>query len=454
MADNICPIPGDADIAGIGVRAAIYAQAFFVACSTACLDFIVQSYAPEGERLRRIYNSRDTGSMVQAAIEYHDARRNEPTPDHASYFVLSKNLERPILMVGFAVMVSAIIQLKNTNGLTPYHTLIVLNISLINSCTGVYLVSSREGFHPVRYGRCWNFRRAEDFLNFIPLAAHSMMLSGFGVYFWMLKQNTLAPFLKYANESAPCRPLTYFWVFGPVDSTSQSLKITSLVFYIVIFPLLGYHLILVLKAAIRSVLYALIYCGCIIVLLVIFFLCILPSVSFLALLINLACLIPHINRRLPGDHPLRHCMANSLMKTFSVFDSLFKHSDMPLTVISGLLAYSSPIIYFVVSTESIVKLNAPYIEPGDREDDWTYGQTLAIFTVSVTIFLTGRDRWRILREERRKWLERKNASDGEAGAVELGNLQEPENAVAAITSEPAPNTDTAPTPPVASTSSV
>ena len=111
--------------------------------------------------------------------------------------------------------------------------------------------------------------------------------------------------------------------------------------------------------------------------------------------------------------------------TISMSDSIEDY--FPPAFTSDLLAYSNPITYLVVSAEYIVKLNAPYFTDRGDESHRTYGQTLAPLTVSVAIFLTGRDWWRILREERRKWLERTKASD-DSGAVELGNFRQPGNA--------------------------
>ncbi|KAF9256468.1 hypothetical protein L218DRAFT_949968 [Marasmius fiardii PR-910] len=329
MAEKICLIPGDSDIAGIGVRAAIYAQALLGAFSSTCLNFVLQTYTEEGVNLH--HHMALSNSSFATQLRFRKRNPLVTTAQyHSSHVGLARNLERSILLIGFATIISAIIQLGNTNGLTPYHTLIVLN-----------LISGREGFR-----------------------LHTMLFIGFGIYFWIIQSARLGPFLKYIKESAPsCQPVTYYWIFGPVDITNQALKTGSLVFYFV-FAVLGKHLQLS---------------------------------TFLA---------------------VSHTRMMSLFN-FTTRNLLSPH----LGFITEFLGHSSPIIYLIISTELTVKLNTPNIS--GSENEWSYGQTLALSTAAILILLTGREWWEILKEERGKSLERKN----NAQAVELDNLPHPESAV-------------------------
>ena len=63
----------------------------------------------------------------------------------ASYISLSKSLGRSLFMVGFAITLSSVIEfITSSVGLTPYHTFIVLNMSLINNWGGFCLLVPRR----------------------------------------------------------------------------------------------------------------------------------------------------------------------------------------------------------------------------------------------------------------------------------------------------------------------
>ncbi|KAF9259313.1 hypothetical protein L218DRAFT_1003980 [Marasmius fiardii PR-910] len=392
MTNNICPIPGDADIAGIGVRAAVYVQACLAACSTACLDIILLNYTQAGEEFQRNRTP-------------HIA---SPEHDHSSYIRLAKSLERSIFTVGFLIIITAVIQLFNTNGLTPYHTLIILNISLINNWAGVLLLSRRGGL-------TW-FRTRTDILNTLPCVAHTTLLCGFALHFWF-KQGA---FLSYTEESAPCQPLTYYWVFGPVDSTSQPLKKWSLMFYMVtMVPFVGFYLHYFLFGIIGLMI---VYAILMVIILPTLIICAkLPEIS-LKLLMGFALRIPKVNHSVPPDHHLRQSWSSL---GSSIIDNLI--ATMKLHSIHNLVsiwtALATPIIYLIISTESIVKLNVPYVSVS--ENKWSYGQTLAISTMSVFVLLSGWEWWKIMKEARRSWLVRKSQTE----ACELQNLVTPQNTV-------------------------
>ncbi|KAF9256466.1 hypothetical protein L218DRAFT_949965 [Marasmius fiardii PR-910] len=299
------------------------------------------------------------------------------TQNHASYDALAKNLERSIFMVGFAVIISAIIQLTNADGLTPYHALVVLNISLLNTWTGVLLVQSRGGFVD---GKRW---KREHILDRVPCIAHTLLLCGFGLYFWVEQATTKENFLRYTKNSTSCRALTYYWVFGSIECTEKALMIASTLFYI-LFPIFGIHLQLLLHhtagivlVTVSRITAALLW---------------LPFSLLLDVLIFiLALIMPQIRRFLSPDHYLRGGSSWRWinLSTAGQIGLIYHFLDHPTYRIPHYLAHAGPIVYLIVSTESMIKVNSPNVLNG--EDKWTYGQTLAVFTASVTFMLSGRE---------------------------------------------------------------
>ncbi|KAF8062283.1 hypothetical protein FPV67DRAFT_1507868 [Lyophyllum atratum] len=279
---RICQIPGNSDIAGIGVRASVYIQACLAGLNLIyMLHTRVYNDVPREDDIELapatpgVADPGSTTTLDAPNIDVADATIiSRPTsqplsitpasvatknldPDmedgkafqafvHANeeYINMIKGLERTLFMVGFAVILSAILEAKSDNGLTPYHALIILNISQINNWAGFLLLIVRGGFRPSdREGWASHFLVTRDSLvSSIPCMIHALTMSGLGLYFW----SDLTPFLGYSidlkNPEQNCRPLTYFWLFGAIDVSNNALRISSLVFYAIsAIPVIGLY---------------------------------------------------------------------------------------------------------------------------------------------------------------------------------------------------------------------
>ncbi|KAG7087709.1 hypothetical protein E1B28_013656 [Marasmius oreades] len=434
MGERICSIPGNADIAG--VRASVYIQACLAALNTAFMMNTV-GYGEDDDQEEASQNVKtDTVTTNPPAVDRPQSPKEHPFPNflrnRSLYIGVVKNLERSIFMVGFAVIISAIIEMRTSpSGLTPYHALIVLNISLINNWAGLLILMGRGGFR-MSGRRGWKgmlvVTRA-SILDSFWCIVHSTLFCAFGLYFW----GTQSAFLGYLSEqSDPCQPLIYYWVFGPVAYTNRALKVASLVFYsISVLPVAGlYFQVFVPSIILLTFIFVfavLPVAGIIGMVLATIFYCIIQP--FFNLLIRPIFRIPLMRRFLDLVAPTFVRVwdyLRTLSRTLSAFTTslVLGPAYAPIVMFIAALAPISPIIYTIVSTESIVKLNRPNVLPG--ENVWTYGQTLALFTAAVACVLYGYEWWKTLKEER-MWLERKgDAETGGSGSPAMQSHSERE----------------------------
>ncbi|KAJ8075304.1 hypothetical protein PM082_019640 [Marasmius tenuissimus] len=409
MTDTICSIPSNPDIAGIGVRASVYAQA--------CLALFI-SILTEYKFFRSL------GPFKKA--EKPPPRSG---PIKSSYIRIIQNLEQSIFMVGLATIISAIIESVTSDGLTPYHSLIVLNMSFINTEVGWLLV-------------WWRFYIIEDkFLSykkwFWPLL-HSALFGAFGIYFWA-RQSASVDNDMDPNTGDRCQPLTLFWVFRPVSTTNFTLKIISLIFYaLTTIPVVGiaFHSLITSIAALATCL----------VLFCVFEIWIVVSVVVMVVAMVAAVVITMIIAGVIGFFyriifiPARYimlCVVDRipwLRESLDYISTSFSGVHQPLSIrwphwaasascaqvgceqvlvvflsffISIFLA--TPIVYTIMSTEYIVRSNSPNVT--ERENDWTYGQTLALLMALMAIFQNLQEWWHVLKEERKI----QKLGDAEAG---------------------------------------
>ncbi|KAF9256196.1 hypothetical protein L218DRAFT_237223 [Marasmius fiardii PR-910] len=419
MEGKICLIPGNPDIAGIGVRAAVYIQACLAALNTA----FMMTTVGYGEDDQQEEASQGVKPDTIAIVARPQSPEQHPFPNflrnRTLYIGVVKNLERSIFMVGFAVIISAIIELRTgDDGLTPYHALIVLNISLINNWAGLLILMGRGGFR-MSGRRGWKGMLVitkASILDSFWCITHSTLFCAFGLYFWA----TQSAFLKYfREESDSCQPLTYYWVFGPIVYTNRALRTASLVFYsISVVPIIGLYfqafIPSIILIAFIIVVAVLPVAGIIGVILATIFYCIVQPLF--NLLIRPIFRIPPIKRLLDRVSPTfvrRWGHLKGLSRSFSSFTTSLALGPAyaPFAVFFAALAPISPVIYTIISTELVVKLNTV----SDEENRWTYGQTLALFSALVACVLYVYEWWQTLKEERRMWLERK--ADAEAGAL-------------------------------------
>ncbi|KAK1225413.1 long-chain fatty acid-CoA ligase [Marasmius sp. AFHP31] len=419
MTDGICSIPGNPDIAGIGVRASVYAQA--------CLAISVSAFSllRNEQRKEELVDPTSSGLLARflARMEpyrlFSRAALGKPIPDSitSSHIRIVNTFERGIFMVGFAAIISAIIESRTSNGLTPYHSLIILNIGFINSWAGSELVfwsqflAQSEG---TRRSAFWSW-----------YSLHSILFGAFGFYFWARKSAPVNSYITDPNTGHLCQPLTYLWVFGPVSVTNPTLKAISLTFYALAF-IPGIALILY-----TLFLYAIVFA----IMPLIFFLVLLNPVqvlfnSLLSLLIRIllsvaAKDVAELVRGYRSRYHSRFLLRIRPLNRNPRNPTIYKTENL-LVAIFRIIFRGSPVIYTIVSTEYTVQINSANVTA--RENDWTYGQTLALLTALVAIALQLKEWLTLLKEERREnWRRktlrfRKPPGDIEMGKVDLASL--------------------------------
>ncbi|KAG5645167.1 hypothetical protein DXG03_006791 [Asterophora parasitica] len=327
------------------------------------------------------------------------------------YINLSKGLERALFMIGFAVILSAIIEAKSPVGLTPYHALVVLNISQINNWAGFLLLLMRGGFRPSEQGG-WSTHflvTRDSLVSSIPGMVHALMMSGLGLYFW----SNLGAFLQYAKTAEqPCQPMTYYWLFGAVDVSSKALQIASLVFYgigsIPIFSLYFLGAILaVTMLAFMVAFTALVFVICLatFVFMMLYYILVYPIVTLVLrplfrmgflqdILASISGILAFIDRGLRSIRRTLRSYTTALLVGPS-YSQLF---TFPVAIV-----VCGPLIYTIISTELTIHINSPNVEPG-AENKWTYGQTLALFSTLVSIVLYGHELGKMMRKRRKELL--------------------------------------------------
>ncbi|KAG5635036.1 hypothetical protein H0H81_012632 [Sphagnurus paluster] len=298
-----------------------------------------------------------------------------------------KALERSILMIGLAIILSAILAARSSSGLSAYHAVVVLNVSQINNWSGYLLLHLTQRLRALKITGPALTRRfyltKDTFKASIPCIVHSMMMAGFGLYFW----SDLSWFLRNIVEE-PCQPSTYLWVFVPVHVSNRTLRIISLVYYsISIVPMLDLYLltfiiwinffIIALTSLVLGVLLLLvsipIFGG-------LYFALIHPLLKFVIDPISIRKARSR-KEEIPPILPSQRFRAK-LMSIHKYFDD---HEWIPLIVMPVAVTVHAPLVYSVVSTELTIHINKNHVTAS--ENDWTYGQTLALFSALVAIYL-------------------------------------------------------------------
>ncbi|KAL0566480.1 hypothetical protein V5O48_015528 [Marasmius crinis-equi] len=446
MADSCRRIPGNPDISGIGVRASVYAQAFLAALNT---SFILIVRVHEQHEQRRETSTHEAGALYRSFTF---------TRHRTSYFGNVKNLERSIFMIGFAVIVSAIVQTR-TGFLSAYHALIVLNIGLVNNFAGLMILLSRVVLSSSPGWKAMFFTTLKkSFLrDSFWCMAHSTLMGAFGAYFWA------KPLQFQSLEHPPlCTPLTQFWAFQKYDISNRKLRIWSLIFYsITLIPIGG----LIFQAWILLVIFLLSFsvifiAATILPLPMVFGAWIAIIAGWIATGIRQRFLAPVYNlvirpvshspwvKRIFGTNSSSPSVNLPRETSSNLTTPYHGHSASDLSISCAITrTYARlfvffmptglilPVIYAIISTENIVYSNLSIVAHnesdwtydynnriyrihGDNENDWTYGQTLALFSALVAFGLYGYDWWKMLRRSK----DRERVKDvEEADSLEKGN---------------------------------
>ncbi|KAH8832455.1 ankyrin repeat-containing domain protein [Flagelloscypha sp. PMI_526] len=199
--EQVC-IPADPDIAGIGVRTAIYVQSL--------LSFIPALYA------------------ISDKIVTHEELKSVQT--HMA----------TILPTAFAILISAYVQIWRGR-LTNYHTVIILSLSWMNNtnaCIHALLKIQQEGRyfrtgslidhiqHLFRTAKAAKFR-GSDYTMLAMGSLHLTLMASLGLYLWIKPSNFGAPYSEHCTMNAQIS------VLGPIGVPfhSPALRVASILLY-------------------------------------------------------------------------------------------------------------------------------------------------------------------------------------------------------------------------------
>ena len=420
---------------GIGVRASVYAQACLAAINviylvhTRVFTDVPQAaasadveMAPLGSDppLEQGASTGTSSAVLPQSIPITRSPTPPPHPSHpsqnfllenAEYLNMAKSLERSLFMVGFAVIISAILQTKSTTGLTPYHALIVLNISQINSWAGFLLLISRGGIRNTGIGWMGDVLVTKrSLVDAMPCIVHGTVMSAFGLYFWSDTQ----AFLRYVDEPGSCRPLTMFWLFSGVAVSNNSLRIASLVFYAInIIPMIGIYLqgVFVVLALIVYVIAVtlLILVSCVVAMIfaILFALINVLVLKPIAFALKPVFRVPFVRDLVPtlskGFRPVAQALrqGSRFVNTslHQVADLLVGPSYSTLFTFTTGFSFVAPLLFTVISTEFIIRANASNVDQSS-EYRWTYGQTLALFSALIAAGMYASETLKLMRASR------------------------------------------------------
>ncbi|EEB93924.1 hypothetical protein MPER_07355, partial [Moniliophthora perniciosa FA553] len=244
---DICLIPTNSDIAGLGVRVATYMQA----CVALLVTLLAITYRFMDSFAKMVASDNEDGlGFAQGLI-----RRKEISsllPGLKSTLV---GLRNGLFVASVSVLISAIVLAYNEEGLTVYHGLITLNLAQLNSLSSlfVWLVnafmheSSDVDFINVAIGdadfeaesttsrehRAFRVLLKQILKGAVHFAVHASLAGGFGLWFW----SDQSRFEGY-SAGLECVTNTAYWFFVPVDSHNTRLRDFFLAYNaLLVFPL-------------------------------------------------------------------------------------------------------------------------------------------------------------------------------------------------------------------------
>ncbi|KAJ3787379.1 hypothetical protein GGU10DRAFT_348896 [Lentinula aff. detonsa] len=482
-----CTITENPDIAGIGVRVSIYLPAILVTLNSGYVtakvfvDVITggfEEYVPpprvsvttrksesgDGEGIEMVDLERPTPPHRSPSPVESTTRRPSIAPswnsdtsdrrmlrgyltylsDHPHYFESAKALERSLFLIGSAIIVSAFLDARfvtSSIGLSPYHALLVLNLSLLNNFAG-------SSFFVFRIGSIFaiveldNPDEDEDkdkprgisimsktiwwivqFFDVFGLSTlQTVVIIVFGIWFWVSTtfyhsfsgysmsvgkllssatfNATVAAEAGGSSNPLQCVSETFYWAFLAVRIESTlSIQIISFVFYIgtALVPFLG-PLVTVIPTIILfksvPIFLGLVFSG-----LIYFFGIIIPRLSTRLIYDFLPKLYHLPNLTLPYPHP-----------TQPFFPTRLSPSATSTKLIFGAMMITnlSTVVFLIISTEKVIFINSALRNGGTvvlSGGQWTYGQTLALLSAAIGVLMYGAEvvgHWREARVERRK----------------------------------------------------
>ncbi|KAF9069994.1 hypothetical protein BDP27DRAFT_1447289 [Rhodocollybia butyracea] len=449
--NSTCTIIENPDIAGVGVRFSMYLPALLASLNSGYITakiFVKMFNAVLPEMVTDVFGE-DQLESKSIASEAHSSRRSarsssasiisgdsagsrsnsgknaqteedeeqlekylkylEYLEDNPHYFESAKALERSLFLVGSAIVASAILDgafITSDTGLSPYHALIVLNLTLLNNMAGAGFALFRMGAVVAKMETrdrkqeqsklvSWTIQFFDVFgLGFIQM----VMILGFGLWFW-ISATFLHTFSGYmmtdggSNQESECVTKTLYWVFHQIRvEASLSIKIISLIFYLgtPLVPLLGpANLIVPSLIIIRMIPLA---AGTLVSTTIYLF-----GVAFPRIAMHMYHRRTHrFTTTSAGEH-------DAILAFFPTLEP--STTSYRLIMLVFVVANSTPIFFLVISTEKTISMNSQAGTVVSNGSSWTYGQTLASFTAVIGVLMYGAEvvgNWRRVIKKRRE----------------------------------------------------
>ncbi|KAJ3725104.1 hypothetical protein C8R42DRAFT_435649 [Lentinula raphanica] len=480
-----CIITDNPDIAGIGVRLSIYIPALVITLHSSfvavkvLMDIItgkLSEYAPpldsensrsndghSSEPLRSAINLADLEGVIEPQRQSSSPTSRTSNPAavsdcngvsyrqlhgyfrylsaHPHYFQSTKSLEISLYTIGYAILITAEYNDHNTD-LSPYHLLLVLNLSLIIifACSSFHIFRLSSMLRKVEIKEdvqdeagimstlttLWYRMQQDNFLSMphsLPWS-QALLICFIGCLFWnrtiflhsfsgwhMTADRLLSSYNASismsslgAGDPSQCVTYTVYWAFIalPIEST-LSIQIVSLIFYIgtaipyLIFPFLmisryckihsaRFHALIPTMILFQSLSLTLELLLSVII--YIFFIVVPQGFSIQHISFLLVRLYGLPDSTLPHVQPIQ--------PLFPIY--LFPSGTSTKLIYATLIiANLGPVVFLIVSTEQMISINCASRNGGTivgaSGSQWTYGQVLTLVCSLVDIVTSFEPLW-------------------------------------------------------------
>ncbi|KZT59663.1 hypothetical protein CALCODRAFT_182395 [Calocera cornea HHB12733] len=354
---NSCTIDANPDIAGIGVRVSIYIQALLAIIPAAVALYqygmthtTVKNFGVNGEAdaIREYHHQTELWRRDPQAAKQHlrDLYESASKQDRA----VVRGAWLAVQVTGAALLISAFIQVK-LYGLDLYHALIVINLSWISHMTALGLALTELFLaDPVDFFFGWGQKSLKQLLPYILCSLHLTATAAFGL--WVFSN------IDDFGGNAGCNSDIHYWVFGhQVSATNPHFRKAGLVISgLAICPNINLQLEILFSGLVG-------------------FLLSLPGLIIHIVVVIILVVILLLVTKL--------CLSQAQKDKLTKFlGDLGIHNPMR-RVYGQAMPYALMIMLFIIATEELIVVNRELVSDG--ENDWTFGQTLAMFVLLPVI---------------------------------------------------------------------
>jgi len=381
MSDVDCRITPNAEIAGIGIRTSIYAQAILT-CVLAGLSLFryavvkdITAVTKRGQDLEHVDPTRDEVEFLlksdlpmQKVLKRLQQRYQvEEQEDNRDL----RTARMSVQLTGVALIISALVQ-SNLYSLDVYHALVVFNLCWLSNITAImlyltelFLKNPRDRFlkHPLP-PRLWTWEGLQAADPFLPTSLYLCAQGGYGLWLF-IRLPVFGDDPSNGWIASQCNSVVHYWLFGNIfPVTAQGFRIAGIVLNVIacipIFNIIVESYIMCYGAQ-RA--------------------------------INVVLLPYRIFRRVGGK---------KISVDQHVVAPKYQHMHFLRTLVALACIYVFFVIVFLLDSEEMIGVNAPNIDE-DEENQWTFGQTLVmvlLYPLIWDIFLKSKEMYYLIKEKK------------------------------------------------------